>query len=406
MTIAFYIHHTAIKAGGIFTYTVGILKLLINSEKVSKIYLVHSSNLNEYIYNNFHSDKIESIIIDRESKFTDIQLKISYFLFDTYFIYSHYFGSTKKLQFLKQFANFFNPYKKVDSLNADVFHVPMQYSPIYGIKTPVAVTMHDVQELHFPRFFDSGERMHRAINTKKAVEESDHTIVSFRHVKEDIISFYSLPDDKVTVCTPPISESWFGEIEATPFDKLREKYNIPENFLLLPAATWQHKNHLALLEAIKLLKEKGREFYLVSTGNKTEYYKVIQDFLTRNKMEKNAQFLGIVPEEDLIGLYKSTSLVVIPTLYEAGSGPLFEAMRYGAPAICSNVTSLPETVQDERFIFDPQHPSEIAELILRMTDDSIFKENNLANFRSRLEYYKSLDYFGFFEGVYRSLKRG
>ena len=49
---------------------------------------------------------------------------------------------------------------------------------------------------------------------------------------------------------------------------------------------------------------------------------------------------GIVPEEDLIGLYKWASLVVIPTLYEAGSGPLYEAMKYSTPVICSNVTSV------------------------------------------------------------------
>ena len=43
--------------------------------------------------------------------------------------------------------------------------------------------MHDLQEFHFPEYFSSQERLHRAINNKKAIEESTHIIVSFNHIK-------------------------------------------------------------------------------------------------------------------------------------------------------------------------------------------------------------------------------
>lgn len=403
MQIAFYIHHTTLKAGGIFTYTVGILKLLLSSDDVKKVYLVHSSELTDYVKEHFNHPKIKSVVVDRKSKQVDIRLKLAYFLYDTYFIYSHYFGSADKLGFLKRLSNLFNPYKIIDTLGVDVFQVPMQYSPVYGTKTPVLITMHDLQELHFPQFFDSGERMHRAINTKKAMEESDGIIVSFPHVKRDILKFYGTPENKVHVCTPPISESWFGSVEATPLVELKAKYNIPENFLLLPAATWQHKNHITLLKAMKLLKDNGKELFLVSTGNKTDYYNVIAKFLKENNMEGNAFFTGIVSEEDLIGFFKNTSLVVIPTLYEAGSGPLFEAMRYGAPAICSNVTSLPDTVKDDRFIFDPKDEIALANLIEIMLENNEFREANLTNASKRLQYYKSLDYFESFGKLFNNI---
>ena len=403
MQIAFYIHHTTLKAGGIFTYTVGILKLLLASDDVKKIYLVYSSELSDYVKENFDHPKIKSVVVDRKSKLVDIRLKLAYFLYDTYFIYSHYFGSADKLRFLKRLSNVFNPYRVIETLGVDVFQVPMQYSPIYGTKIPVLITMHDLQELHFPQFFDSGERMHRAINTKKAMEESDKIIVSFPHVKRDILKFYGTADNKVHVCTPPISESWFGSVEATPLEELKAKYDIPDNFLLLPAATWQHKNHITLLKSMKLLKDKGKELFLVSTGNKTDYYNEIENFLKENNMEGNAIFTGIVSEEDLIGFFKNTSLVVIPTLYEAGSGPLFEAMRYGAPAICSNVTSLPDTVQDKRFIFDPHDEEALADMIEKMLDDEDFRKANLSNASKRLEYYKSLDYYKSFGELYLSV---
>ncbi len=103
------------------------------------------------------------------------------------------------------------------------------------------------------------------------------------------------------------------------------------------------------------------EIDLVCTGNKTEYFKTIQSVIDELDLSKAVHFLGIVSEEDLIGLYKNARLVVIPTLYEAGSGPLYEAMRYGIPVVCSNVTSLPETVGNSEFVFNPNNLEEMTD---------------------------------------------
>jgi len=114
-------------------------------------------------------------------------------------------------------------------------------------------------------------------------------------------------------------------------------------------------------------------------------------------------FLGLVPEEDLICLYKNSSLVVIPTLYEAGSAPLYEAMRYQVPVICSNVTSLPETIGNEEFIFDPNEVSEIAIKIKKILMDSTFREKNLMNSIERINYFRSFNYVQNFTDVYKSI---
>ena len=92
----------------------------------------------------------------------------------------------------------------------------------------------------------------------------------------------------------------------------------------------QHKNHINLIAALNKIKKLGTEVNLVCTGNKTDFYSEVEKKITEFRLKDSIKFLGIVPEEDLIGLYKNSELVVIPTLYEAGSGPLYEAMRYKA----------------------------------------------------------------------------
>ncbi|MFM6223138.1 MAG: hypothetical protein ACKPDM_22800 [Dolichospermum sp.] len=59
-----------------------------------------------------------------------------------------------KLKINNKLALIFNPsYRQFASLDIDLLHVPYQTPPIYDLPYPFIVTMHDVQELHFPEFF-------------------------------------------------------------------------------------------------------------------------------------------------------------------------------------------------------------------------------------------------------------
>lgn len=404
MRIGFYIHHSMLKAGGIFTYSIGILRLLLKSSEIKSIVLFTTPEVKKQLNEFENNNKVDFSILDRNSLFNKIKIALSFFLFDTYTIYKKYSSANKFLNFIKNFSIKLNPYNSLlKNSGISLFHVPIQYSPIYGTKIPVIITMHDLQEFHFPENFSSAERIHRAINNHKAMYETNKIIVSFNHIKKDILNFYNVPDEKVNVCPPPFTENWFTIKEESDWSSLVNKYSISKKYLLYPAATWAHKNHLRLLEALKEVQKRIPDLKLICTGNKTDYYSSIEKVIKELGLENSVKFLGIVPEEDLIGLYKNTELVVIPTLYEAGSGPLYEAMRYEVPVICANTTSLPETITDERFIFDPKMSEEIASLIAKMLTDDKLREDNLLNSKKRISDLGKYDYFNNFWEVYKKL---
>jgi glycosyltransferase involved in cell wall biosynthesis len=66
--------------------------------------------------------------------------------------------------------------------------------------------------------------------------------------------------------------------------------------------------------------------------------------------------------------------VVIPTLFEAASGPLYEAWYDGAPVACSNVTSLPEQASDAALLFDPRSTESIAAAVAEMATNGKLRE--------------------------------
>ena len=390
-------------AGGIFTYSIGILRQLIKSPEIKKLVIITSNEVAERLKEFTNIDKVEIKTVDRIEFGTKFRLLIWYLIYSLLSLFQLIILFKPLIVLLKNVITVLNPYKKIISSNEiDILHVPVQYSPLYMTKVPVIITMHDLQEYHFPQYFSLRERIGRKIKNKMAINDSDHIIVSFNHVRNDIINFFKVKDEKVSVCPPPFAENWFLEKKETEWKETAKKYALKNKFLLYPAATWQHKNHLKLLEAFKSIRDEGLEYELICTGNKTEFYnKIIRLHIEQLELTGAVHFPGIVPEEDLISFYKNTSLVVIPTLYEAGSGPLYEAMRYRVPVICSNVTSLPDTMKNEEFLFNPNDVNEMTEKIKMILTDDNFRKRNIENSRDRMEYFKKIDYTQNFVNVYK-----
>jgi len=395
MRVGFYIHHTTISAGGIFTYSIGILKQLLKSDQIEKIVVITSKEVNEKLKEISSNPKVEIANINRNDPIVKLRLSCYFALL----ILSMPLGNI----FFRVF-NWLNPYSKtLIEKKLSLFHVPVQYAPIYKTKIPVIITMHDLQEYHFPEFFSFKDKLHRKVNNKIAILDSDRIIVSFNHVKNDILKYFKVAEEKISVCPPPFADNWFAETKETDWITLSKKYNLEENFVLYPAATWRHKNHLGLLSAIEILVREKNEIHLVCTGKKIDFYKEIHRKIIEYGLSKNVHFLGIVPEEDLIGLYKNARLVVIPTLYEAGSGPLYEAMRYGIPVICSNVTSLPETIGNEDFIFNPNDSEEMIKKLKLGLFNEEFRKRNIINSKEKMGKFRQINFYENFIDAYKKV---
>lgn len=255
--------------------------------------------------------------------------------------------------------------------------------PCIALPVPHVITMHDVQELHFPEYFTPAQRATRAVHYWKSIEQAIGVIVSFAHVKADLIRYFGVPEDKVHVCPIPFGSIKLAEPIEPDARAYVEKYAAWTPFLIYPAHTWRHKNHHRLLEALRRMhSEHNTDLRLICTGGIDHHHhaQVVAE-VARLGLIDSVLFTGVVPESELTWLYRHTALVTIPTEYEAGSFPLFEAISIGAPVICSDVTSLPETIGDRRFVFGARDVEALTALIRRMISDDDFRRDNLANNR-------------------------
>ena len=194
--------------------------------------------------------------------------------------------------------------------------------------------------------------------------------VASQWVKNDLIKNYKLSPEKIQVIpwAPPTQH--YKQVMSDELATVKKKYDLDSPYAFYPSITWEHKNHIRLVEALAMLRDKkGIKVPLVCSGGQTEYYGTIQNRIRELGMQDQVKFIGYLPNEEFRAIYQLAQFVVIPTLFEAASAPIFEAWEEGIPVCCSTVTSLPEQVGDAAILFDPLSVRSIAEAIHKLATE-------------------------------------
>lgn len=263
------------------------------------------------------------------------------------------------------------------SLDCDVVHFPFQSFAACGV--PSVFNPHDLQHLHLPEFFTPEEISDREKVYPSACRAAHTVVVASQFVKRDVVERYGVESQKVQVIpwAPPPLPKFLEETDDRNIRALRKKYELGDTqFAIYPAMTWEHKNHLRLLEAVAFLRDRHAwDLRLICTGFKTDFWPNIEKRLNELGLNELVKFPGLVPMDDLNAFYRAAQFVFVPTLFEAASAPVFEAWQHGVPVACSRVTSLPEQVADGAFLFDPFSMNEIAAALERLTTDFNLRED-------------------------------
>jgi glycosyltransferase involved in cell wall biosynthesis len=272
----------------------------------------------------------------------------------------------------------------IEREGVELIHFPMQEA--FLTEVPSVYQPHDLQHLHLPEMFSPGERQRREVVYRAHCERAAMVSLMTSWGRRDVIDSYGLPEEKVKVVTwgsvlsefPPPSPD---EVEAT-----RAGLSLPDEFLIYPAQTWPHKNHLALLEALALIRERdGVTIPVVCPGKRNEHYSRIQERLEALDLEGIVSFPGFISSTELRGLYELARGMVFPSRFEGWGMPVTEAFAYGLPVACSSATGLPDVVGDAGLLFDPENPGEMGESVLRLWTDPGLRDALIDRGRKRSE---------------------
>ena len=135
-----------------------------------------------------------------------------------------------------------------------------------------------------------------------------------------------------------------------------------------------HKNVQGLLRSWahveRALDGSPRRHHLVIAGAYTPAFSHVGcSGPTRQRSTDRVVFTGRLDEDELVAVLQGASLAVTPSLEEGFGLPVLEAAACGTATIASNVSSLPEVLDEPAAGFDPHHPQAIADAIVRALTD-------------------------------------
>lgn len=290
-------------------------------------------------------------------------------------------GTGRRAMLFKPF-NIFKPFYSYNFLSGgssdDVYVFFENKIPDIRLKGKIVVVVHDIIPLRVNsnpsrKSNDHLGKRTRYVterNTRDILKKASQIIVDSEFTRKDLADYFDIDPSGIEVIYCGIN----SDIYSRKYDLLnvREKYNLPEKYILYFGACAAHKNVETLIRAYSKLPESLRREYKLVITNPVED---ITDCANDCKVSDYVHYIRAVPESDKPAIYQMASLFVWPSFYEGFGLPVLEAMSSGVPVVCSNVTSMPEVAGDAAVLVDPLDDSGMAHEIERvLCDENLRKE--------------------------------
>jgi len=261
--------------------------------------------------------------------------------------------------------------RRVKPYGCDVWLVPFSGCKA-RLATPSVLVIHDVVWKHFPDCLDQPSRITmESLVPRRAAEATLCACMSSFIRATDLLGVLGLAPEKVRM-VPPAAPADFPDLDQAAAEALRPA-GLARPFLLFPAGFRSYKNHRTLVEAICVLRDQHgvEDLDLALTGENAPPADLLH--LVRERgLQDRVHFLGCVDRATLAALYRLAFATVMPSLYEQGSFPVYEALHAGCPVASSDIPPLREqcaVLGDAMLYFDPRDPASIARAVLRIRAD-------------------------------------
>ncbi|MFZ4261730.1 glycosyltransferase family 4 protein [Sphingobacterium sp. HJSM2_6] len=236
--------------------------------------------------------------------------------------------------------------------NIDLFHGLSGEIPVGLKQTNIKsiVTIHDLIYLRYPELYKPLDRWIYNKKSLHAVQEADKIIAISQQTKQDIMQFYQIPANKIEViyqgCHPAF------QIQRTEEEKqqLREKYKLPQQFILNVGSIEPRKNAFQIVKAIAHM-----DIPLLIIGKMTPYAEQINKYIAEKNLGNRILLRQGFSMDELATIYSMATIFVYPSKFEGFGIPIIEALYAGTPVITNQKGVFPEAGGPFSYYIDPEN---------------------------------------------------
>ncbi|TXB65384.1 glycosyltransferase family 4 protein [Vicingus serpentipes] len=236
-------------------------------------------------------------------------------------------------------------------------------------ETKTLAIIHDLNFEHHPEQLPKAYRNYYRKYFPLFAKKSTRIAAVSEFTKQDIVKTYQIKPSKIDVVYNGVNKEFkpLNEIEK---ETIKAKYSEANDFFLFIGSLHPRKNLVRLFEAFNQFKQKNNsDLKLLIVGKKMWWPKEIEEHFNQLEYKNDIIFSGRVERKDLYKITASAYALTYVPIFEGFGIPLVEAMKSGVPVITSNVTSMPEVVQDAGILVNPFSVDDIANAMTRIVTD-------------------------------------
>lgn len=255
-----------------------------------------------------------------------------------------------------------------------------------GIKS--VVTIHDLIFMRHPEYYHWIDTKIYTHKFRQTCREADRIIAISECTRRDIIELGRVDPDKIDLIYQSFSPRFNAECDGQQLRQVRDKYALPQRYLLCVGSIEERKN---VMLSVKALAGLPQDISLVIVGRHTSYTDKVIRLARANRLTDRITILHDVPDADLPAIYRMAEVFVYPSRYEGFGIPIIEAVSCGLPVVACTGSCLEEAGGPDCLYVDPDDVAGMTAAIKSVLKGADGREQRISLSREYIRRFQGTD---------------
>lgn len=236
----------------------------------------------------------------------------------------------------------------------------------WRVGIPAIAWIPDFQHKMLPHLFSHGAWWKREIGFRAQVAGGRTIMLSSDDARHACEHYYPSTRGRtrtIHFAVPPGPDISYSDARA-----VADSYGLPGQFFFMPNQFWRHKNHGLVLDALNILRQRGRAVVVAASGKQSDprapdYFSAFQARLHQAGLTDSFRLLGMIPYSHLALLMRASTALLNPSLFEGWSTTVEEARSMGTPMLLSDLEVHREQMSNDALYFDRHSAQSLADAL-------------------------------------------